>query len=255
MGIADISGARAPRAAGLPRGSRAERVRALEALGAVAVLRVDDAAQIRPVALALAAGEVRAVEITMTTPGALEALGALTAEVGSRGESLVLGAGSVLDPETARLAILAGARFVVGPTFCPAVLTMCHRYDVVSVPGAYTPTEILAAWEAGADLVKVFPAGQLGPSYVKDLRGPMPQLRLLPTGGVTAENAGAFLAEGAVAVGVGSALTPGDAVARGDYARITEEARKLSRAVREARQGGPRPGFEIAANPEKERPR
>jgi 2-dehydro-3-deoxyphosphogluconate aldolase/(4S)-4-hydroxy-2-oxoglutarate aldolase len=214
--------------------SRAESVAALEALGAIAVVRLDDAARLRPVVEALAAGEVRAIEVTLTMPGALEALAALGPAFG---EQILVGAGTVLDAPTARLAIQAGARFVVAPTFSASVVEICHRYDVVAVPGAYTPTEILTAWEAGADLVKVFPAGGLGPGYLKDLRGPLPQLRLVPTGGVTAENAGAFLAAGAVAVGVGGALVEREAVARGDYARITEQARRLKQAIRTAREG------------------
>src|SRR5690242_2811128 len=145
----------------------------------------------------------------MTMPGALEGLAALSA---ARDADLVVGAGSVLDAETARLAILAGARFVMAPSFSRPVVEMCHRYDVVAAPGAYTPTEILAAWEAGADLVKVFPATTLGPGYVKDVRGPMPQVRLVPTGGVTVENVGAFIEAGATAVGVGGALVARDVV-------------------------------------------
>jgi 2-dehydro-3-deoxyphosphogluconate aldolase / (4S)-4-hydroxy-2-oxoglutarate aldolase len=215
------------------RSSRADPVRAIEALGAVAVVRLEDGTRLRPVVEALAAGEVRAIEVTMTIPGALDALKSLTPAVDDR---TLLGAGTVLDAETARLAILAGARFVVGPTFCPAVVAMCCRYGVLSVPGAYTPTEVLAAWEAGADLVKIFPAGGLGPEYVRDLLGPLPQLRLLPTGGVTAENAGAFLEAGAVAVGVGGSLVERDAVARGDYARITDRARRLTAAIRTVRE-------------------
>jgi 2-dehydro-3-deoxyphosphogluconate aldolase / (4S)-4-hydroxy-2-oxoglutarate aldolase len=212
--------------------TRLDVLRALERQRAVAVVRLNDAAQLAAVVEALAAGEVCAVEVTVTMPGAIEAIAALTAKVDSR---VLIGAGSVLDPETARLAILAGARFIVGPTFCRDVLEVCHRYDVVGIPGGYTPTEILAAWEAGADLVKVFPAGGLGPGYLKDLRGPLPQLRLMPTGGVTAENAADYLAAGAVAVGVGGALVDAEAVARGDYARITEEARRLASAIHGAR--------------------
>ena len=207
---------------------------AIEASGVIAVVRLQDASSLRPVIEALAEGEVHVIELTLTMRGALEALYRLNAEAS---EQLLIGAGSVLDEETARLAILAGARFVVAPTFRAAVVQMCRRYDVVAMPGAYTPTEVEAAWEGGADLVKVFPAGGLGPGYIKDLRGPLPQLRLVPTGGVTAENAGAFLAAGAVAVGVGGALVESDAVARGDYARITEQARQLTRAVRAARGG------------------
>lgn len=216
--------------------SRAETVATLEALGAVAVVRLEDAARLRPVVEALAAGEVRAVEVTMTTGGALDALAVL---IPTLGDQLLIGAGTVLDAETARLAILAGARFVVAPTFSPRVVEVCHRYDVVAIPGGYTPSEILTAWEAGADLVKVFPASGLGPTYLKELRGPLPQLRLVPTGGVTAENAGAFLAAGAAAVGVGGALVEREAVARSDFRRITEQAHRLTRAVRAAREANP----------------
>ncbi len=215
------------------RASRADSLRAIEALVAIAVVRLEDATRLRPVVAALVAGEVRAIEVTMTMPDALDALAALGSTLDDR---TVVGAGTVLDAETARLAILAGARFVVAPTFCRNVVAMCHRYGVVAVPGAYTPTEILTAWEAGADLVKVFPAAGLGPEYLKDLRGPLPQVRLMATGGVTAENAGAFVTAGAVAVGVGGALIDHDAVARGDYSRVTEQALRLTRAVRAARE-------------------
>jgi 2-dehydro-3-deoxyphosphogluconate aldolase/(4S)-4-hydroxy-2-oxoglutarate aldolase len=208
--------------------SRTELLQTLEAQGAIAVLRLEDPSRLRAVVNALADGGVRAVEITMTMPGALEALRTL-------GEPILAGAGSVLDAETARLAILAGARFVVAPTFAPELIEMCHRYDVLAIPGAFTPTEILAAWQAGADLVKLFPAGRLGPAYLKDLRGPLPQVRLLPTGGVSADNAAAYLAAGAVAVGVGGALVDSGAIARGDYAPLTRDARRLTQAIREAR--------------------
>jgi len=206
-------------------------LRAIERQRAIAVVRLDDAAHLLPVIEALAAGDVCVVEVTVTIPGALEAMAGLKSKLDSR---ILVGAGSVLDAETARLAILAGARFVVGPTFCPAVLSMCHRYDIVAISGAYTPTEIVAASEAGADLVKVFPAGSLGPGYLKDLlQGPLPHVRLVPTGGVNADNAAAFLAAGAFAVGVGGKLIERDAVARGDFTRITEQARRIVRAVRE----------------------
>jgi 2-dehydro-3-deoxyphosphogluconate aldolase/(4S)-4-hydroxy-2-oxoglutarate aldolase len=213
--------------------SRGDCIRSLETLGAVAVLRLKDATRLRAVVEALAEGGVRAVETTMTIPGALDAMASLISELDGQ---VLIGAGSVLDAETARLAILAGVRFVVGPTFSPAVLTTCHRYGVAAVPGAYTPTEIVTAWEAGADLVKVFPAGGLGPEYFRDLRGPLPQLRLMPTGGVTAENAGAFLRAGAAVLGVGGALIDREAVAHGDYGRVTQQARRLMDAVRAARE-------------------
>jgi 2-dehydro-3-deoxyphosphogluconate aldolase/(4S)-4-hydroxy-2-oxoglutarate aldolase len=214
------------------RRPRSETVAALEALGAVAVVRLEDTTQLRPIIDALVAGGVRALEITMTMHGALDAIAESSAALEG---SVLLGAGTVLDAETARLVISAGARFVVGPTFCADMVRACHRYDVVAIPGAYTPTEIAAAWEAGADLVKVFPASSLGPSYLRELLGPLPRLRLMPTGGVTTENAGAFLAAGAAVVGVGSALVDHAAVARGDYAQITERARQLSEIVRAAR--------------------
>jgi len=212
--------------------SRADLIGAIEASGVIAIVRLEEASALRRIVDALAAGDIRAVEVTMTMRGALEALSAVSAEVG---DQILVGAGTVLDVETARLAILAGARFVVAPTFRAAVVEMCRRYDVVAMPGAYTPTEIVTAWEAGADLVKIFPASSLGPGYVKDLRGPLPQLRLVPTGGVSAENAGAFLAAGAAAVGVGGNLVEPAAVARGDFARVTEQARRLTKAVRAAR--------------------
>jgi 2-dehydro-3-deoxyphosphogluconate aldolase / (4S)-4-hydroxy-2-oxoglutarate aldolase len=201
--------------------------------GVIAVVRLDDTGRLPAVVEALAAGGVRAIEVTMTMSGALDALAELSLACGDR---LLVGAGTVLDAETARLAILAGARFLVAPTFRPAFVEICHRYDVVAMPGAYTPTEILTAWEAGADLVKVFPASALGPGYLKELTGPLPQLRLVPTGGVTVENAGAFLAAGACAIGVGGAMLPRDAVARGDLEQVTSYARRLTTAARAARE-------------------
>ena len=193
----------------------------------LAIVRFDDGAQVEPVAAALAEAGIRIIEVTMTIPGALEAVSALAA--GRPG--VLVGAGSVLDPETARLAILRGARFVVSPTFCPKVIELCHRYDVVAVPGAFTPTEILRAWEAGADLVKLFPAGGLGPGFLKELLGPLPEVRIVPTGGVTLDSAGEFLAAGAFAVGLGGALVDRDAVARREYGRIAERGRRLLAAL------------------------
>ncbi|HEX8796042.1 MAG TPA: bifunctional 4-hydroxy-2-oxoglutarate aldolase/2-dehydro-3-deoxy-phosphogluconate aldolase [Polyangiaceae bacterium] len=211
--------------------SRVDTTATLQKLAAVAVVRLESAECLRRVVDALVEGGIRALEVTMTTRGALEALAECSAALG---DTVVLGAGSVLDPETARLAISAGARFVVGPTLCADVIRTCRHYDVVAIPGGYTPTEIQAAWEGGADLVKVFPAGQLGPGYLRELRGPLPHLRLMPTGGVTIDTAAAFLAAGAVAVGVGGALVGREAVERGDYATITERARRLADAVGEA---------------------
>jgi len=201
--------------------SRLQTLRAIEQERVIAVIRFDDTL-VHPVVEALSAGGIRIIEVTMTKPGALEAIAGLAGR-----REIVVGAGTVLDSETARLAILRGAKFVVAPTFSSSVVELCHRYDIAAVPGAYTPMEVLRAWEAGADLVKVFPASGLGPGYLKELRGPLPDLRLVPTGGVTTENAGEFLAAGAFAVGLGGALVEREAVAQRDFGRITERGRQL----------------------------
>jgi 2-dehydro-3-deoxyphosphogluconate aldolase/(4S)-4-hydroxy-2-oxoglutarate aldolase len=212
---------------------RAKTVAALESLGAIAVVRLDDATQLMPVVEALAAGGVRAIETTATTPHLFDVLGRMKPAMR---DELVIGVGSVLDAETARLAILSGARFVVSPVCSPAVVEVCHRYDVTVMPGGLTPTELLAAWQLGADLVKLFPAAPVGPGFLHELKGPLPQLRLVPTGGVNLENAGAFLEAGAVAVGVGGALFPSEAMARGDYGKVSEQAGRLTRMIRAARE-------------------
>jgi 2-dehydro-3-deoxyphosphogluconate aldolase/(4S)-4-hydroxy-2-oxoglutarate aldolase len=211
---------------------RAAVVAGIEACGVVAVIRLTDAGQLRSVADALLEGGVRALEVTMTVPRAVPLIEELTA---SLPDGVIVGAGTVLDAETARQVILAGARFVVGPVFRPAVIAMCHRYDIAVMPGCFTPTEILAAWEAGADLVKVFPATALGPGFFKDVHGPLPQVRMMPTGGVTRENAGEWIRAGAAAIGVGTALVDRSAVAEGRYAAITANARHFVEAVRLAR--------------------
>jgi 2-dehydro-3-deoxyphosphogluconate aldolase / (4S)-4-hydroxy-2-oxoglutarate aldolase len=207
-------------------------VQALEANGIVAVIRMKEPEKLRAVVDALAAGGVRALEVTMTVPRAIEMIGELAPTLP---EGFLLGAGTVLDAETARLAILAGAQFVVGPVFRPEVISMCHRYDVAAMPGCFTPTEILAAWEAGADIVKVFPATALGPGFFKDVRGPLPQVKLMPTGGVTLDNAGEWIKAGAVAVGVGTALLDAKAIASGAYDVITANAARIVANVKAAR--------------------
>jgi 2-dehydro-3-deoxyphosphogluconate aldolase/(4S)-4-hydroxy-2-oxoglutarate aldolase len=148
-----------------------------------------------------------------------------------------VGAGTVLDPETARAVILAGAEFIVSPNLNLKVIEVCHRYGKVVIPGTLTPTEILTAWEAGADIVKVFPAGALGPGYLRDIKGPFPQIRLTPTGGVNLENTPDFIRAGAVAVSVGTSLVDRKAVSQRRYDIITENARKFVEAVRLARAG------------------
>jgi len=214
--------------------SRAGVVGAIEACGVVAVIRIQEPAKLRAVVDALAEGGVRALEVTMTVPRAIELIGEIAPTLPPE---FLLGAGTVLDADTARAVILAGARFVVGPVFRPEVIETGHRYDVPVVPGCYTPTEILSAWEAGADIVKVFPATSLGPGFFKDVRGPLPQVKLMPTGGVTLDNAGDWIKAGAVAVGVGTALVDAKAVARDDYAAITANARRIVANVRIAREG------------------
>jgi 2-dehydro-3-deoxyphosphogluconate aldolase/(4S)-4-hydroxy-2-oxoglutarate aldolase len=210
---------------------RTEVLRIIEETGVVAVIRLASAEPLLRVAEAIAAGGVRVIEFTMTTPNALEVL----AEVSAAPGASIFGAGTVLDAETARSAILAGARFIVSPVLCPDVVRLCRRYGVPVVPGAMTPTEILTAWELGADMVKVFPAGVLGPRYIKDILAPLPQLRLIPTGGVTLENAGEYIRAGAAAVGVGGDLLDARAIAEGRWQALTERAAALVQCVAEAR--------------------
>jgi 2-dehydro-3-deoxyphosphogluconate aldolase/(4S)-4-hydroxy-2-oxoglutarate aldolase len=200
--------------------------------GVVAVVRLPSSEGLLKVADAIRAGGVVAIEFTMTTPGAIETLTRAAAEMG---EDVVLGAGTVLDGTTARAAILAGARFIVAPTLSRDTIETCHRYGVVVIPGAYTPTEILTAWEWGADLVKVFPATGLGPRYLKDVLAPLPQVRLVPTGGVDLETAGPFIQAGAAAIAVGSNLVDPRAVVSGDFAALTDKARAFRAAVDAAR--------------------
>lgn len=171
--------------------------------GVVAVIRANSAEELKNITLALNKGGVKALEITMTSPGALETIKAVSSELG---DSAIIGVGSVLDTETARAAILAGAQFVVSPVFKPEIITLCRRYNKICIPGAFTPTEILSAWEAGADVVKIFPATKLGPGYIKDLKGPLPQIKVTPTGGVNLENTADFIKAGAEFVGVGGAM-------------------------------------------------
>ena len=171
--------------------------------GIVAVVRSQDSGQLVEVVRALADGGVTVAEITMTVPGALDVIKQARAVLGDR---ILLGAGTVLDPETARAAFLAGAEYIVSPTVNVEVIRLCQRYDKLVMPGAFTPTEILTAWEAGADIVKVFPADVVGPAFFKAIKGPLPQIRVMPTGGVDLTTAAAFLKAGACCLGVGSQL-------------------------------------------------
>jgi 2-dehydro-3-deoxyphosphogluconate aldolase / (4S)-4-hydroxy-2-oxoglutarate aldolase len=168
----------------------------------------------------------------MTVPNAIELIEEMAAALPA---DVLVGAGTVTDAETARRVIGAGARFVVGPVFRPDVIDVCHRSDTAVMPGCFSPTEILNAWEAGADIVKVFPATVLGPAFFKDLRGPLPAVKLMPTGGVTRDNAGAWIRAGAVAIGVGTALVDPAAVAARRFDELTANARHFVDAVQHAR--------------------
>jgi 2-dehydro-3-deoxyphosphogluconate aldolase/(4S)-4-hydroxy-2-oxoglutarate aldolase len=205
----------------------------LLASGVIAVLRLAQATGLEDVARALAAGGVGAVEVTLTTPGAIDAIRRLVADKDLGG--CVVGAGTVLDRRAAREVVKAGARFVVSPTLDLDVLSVCRDHDLVCMPGAFTPTEILAAWRAGAPVVKLFPAGVAGPGYLRDVLAPLPFLRVVPSGGVSLDNAGEWIRAGAAAVSVGTALV-GSAALRGDGgAGLAARARALVERVADAR--------------------
>ena len=204
----------------------------IEALGVVAVIRLKDPATLRAVVHAMAEGGVRALEVTMTVPRAVELIRELAPTLP---DDFLLGAGTVTDVATAHAVIDAGASFVVGPVFRPDVIAACHERDVAAMPGCFSPTEILAAHECGADIVKLFPATALGPQFIKDIRAPLPQVKLMPTGGVTADNAGEWIRAGAVAVGLGSALLDPRAIEGGRWDVITANARRVVANVAGAR--------------------
>jgi len=213
---------------------RASIARQIEQTGVVAVIRLRDPGKVRAVADALMAGGVRVLEVTMTVPGAVELIRDLAR---SLPEGFLLGAGTVTDAATAHAVIDAGAAFVVGPVFRPDVVTACHEHDVPAIPGCFSPTEILDAHDQGADIIKVFPATMLGPQFVRDVRAPLPQVKLMPTGGVTLENAGDWIRAGAVAIGIGSALVDARAVERGEFDVIAANARQVIANVHAARSG------------------
>jgi 2-dehydro-3-deoxyphosphogluconate aldolase/(4S)-4-hydroxy-2-oxoglutarate aldolase len=212
--------------------SKEDQLRHVLDCGIVAVVRSPDSQQLVDVVRALAEGGVTVAEITMTVPGALDVVKAVRAALGDR---VLLGAGTILDPETARAAILAGAEYIVAPTINLEVIRLCQRYDKLVMPGAFTPTEILAAWEAGADIVKVFPADVVGPVFFKAIKGPLPQVRVMPTGGVDLNTASAFLQAGACCLGVGGQLVEPAAVAARNFTRIRELAEKYVSIVKETR--------------------
>jgi len=201
--------------------------------GLIPVIRVTSAQEAMDVADAIKEGGVSLIEITLSVLGAIDVIKELTQRYK---DEIVLGAGTVLDTETGRAALLAGAQFIVSPALNLDLIELGHRYSAVVIPGTMTPTEILTAWNAGADMVKVFPAAQLGgPEYIKAIRGPLPQILLVPTGGVNLQNAGAFIQAGAAALGVGGELVDKKAVKEGKFQIITENTRSFLKAIREAR--------------------
>jgi 2-dehydro-3-deoxyphosphogluconate aldolase/(4S)-4-hydroxy-2-oxoglutarate aldolase len=211
--------------------NRKEVVSAIIQAGAVAVVRLSDPEKLIKVAEAIYNGGVTGLEITMTVPNAIEMIRKVTKEIG---ETMIVGVGSVLDPETAKRAIDAGAKYVVSPIFKERIIEVAHENGVPAIPGAFSPTEIQMAYEAGAEIIKVFPADVVGMAFFKGVLAPMPYLKLMPTGGVTLTNAGDWLRAGAVAVGVGTALLNKEAIAEENYRVLTENAKKLMGSVREA---------------------
>jgi len=204
----------------------------VQAGGVVAIVRLDDLSSAVPLTAALQRGGITAVEFTFTNRLA----GRVIEEVRNEAPAgISIGAGTVLDPETARIAILAGAEFIVTPALNTATIELCSRYSVPTVIGAFTPTEIITAWQAGASVVKVFPASVGGPRYLKDVAGPFPEIKLIPTGGVSVENAGDFIRAGAIAVALGSNLVDAKTVAAGDWATIEERSKAVVAAVKAAR--------------------
>jgi 2-dehydro-3-deoxyphosphogluconate aldolase / (4S)-4-hydroxy-2-oxoglutarate aldolase len=203
----------------------------LHAEKVVGIIRADSADGLLDCAKALAAGGLTSIELTMTTPGAIKVMEQVTAAL----PDFIFGLGTVLDSETARLGILAGAKFIVTPALRPEVITLCRRYSVPVFAGALTPTEIVNAWEAGADAVKVFPAEFFGPAYIKSVKAPLPQIELIPTGGVTPDTVGDFLKAGAWATAAGSALVDGKALKARDWATITAKAQAFVKAVAAAK--------------------
>lgn len=212
---------------------KSENLQIMLKTGVVGVIRTKSSEQLLQVAEAIREGGVKCIEVAMTTPNALEVI----EEVAAKLEDVLVGAGTVLDPETARAVILAGAQYIVSPVVNFGVIEVAKRYGKIVAPGAFTPTEIINAWEAGADIVKVFPATRVGPQYISDLKAPLPQVLLMPTGGVNKDNAADFIRAGADVICVGSALIDKKAIAEGRFEVLTENAKMLIQAVKEGRGG------------------
>ena len=211
---------------------KSEIIRRILDPGIVAIIRADNSAQLVDATEALIAGGIESIEVTMTTPNALQVIRETTQKFGSR---LLMGVGTVLDDVTARLAMEAGAQFFVTPTFRPDVISICRRYGKPVMSGAYTPTEALTAHEAGSDFVKLFPAESLGPVYIKSILAPLPQLEIIPTGGVTPANCAEFIKAGCVAVGAGSSLVTKEILQKKDWKTLTQRAAEFVAAMKQAR--------------------
>jgi 2-dehydro-3-deoxyphosphogluconate aldolase/(4S)-4-hydroxy-2-oxoglutarate aldolase len=214
--------------------NKTEQLNLMRETGVIAIMRAQSSDQLIGAADAIRAGGVRVIEVTMTTPGALDVI---SEAVSRYGDEVLFGAGSVLDAETARAAILAGAGFVVAPTLDVEMVALCNRYGVPVVPGIFTPTEALTAWEAGANMVKLFPASVGGPGMVKAILAPLPQLEIVPVGGVNLETAAEFIRKGSVALGVGSSLVNQALLDQGDMDELTRRAGAFIDAVQEGRAG------------------
>ncbi len=213
--------------------SKEQLLASILGIGIVPIVRADSAEQALQAAKAIYRGGIRALEVAMTVPGAIRVLEKVADEFGDR---ITLGAGTVLDPETARSCMLAGARFFVSPSISVPTIEMCNRYSMVIMPGALTPTEVVTAWEAGADLVKIFPAGNAGgPSYIRALKAPLPQISMVPTGGVSLANAAEFFEAGASAIAVGGDIVGKKELDAGDYDGIEAKARRFREVVTAAR--------------------
>jgi 2-dehydro-3-deoxyphosphogluconate aldolase / (4S)-4-hydroxy-2-oxoglutarate aldolase len=210
-----------------------EQLKMIHDCGIVAVIRASSTEEALSVTEAVVAGGINVIEITMTVP---DAIGVIRDLVGSKISNLLVGAGTVLDPETALQALMAGAEFVVSPHFNPAVVKFCNRYQKICMPGAMTVKEVIEILESGADLIKLFPGSLFGPQMIKAIKGPLPQAVLLPTGGVTLENVGEWIAAGAFAVGVGGELTA-EGLKKNNYTLITERAKLFREKVDDARAG------------------
>ncbi len=208
----------------------------IEETGLIAVIRGMPPPVMKEIARALVAGGVRALEITMNSPRPLEMISEVRSVLD--GSEIAVGAGTVLDAESARSAILAGAGFIVAPNLDLRVIETCRRYSCPVIPGAMTPTELVKAWEAGADMVKVFPAGVLGADFVRDMKGPLPQIRLVPTGGINLDNAASYIRAGACALGVGGSLVDPRAISDSEYTMLTERASAFRGIIDDARRDG-----------------